>query len=958
MSMHNSARFYRRWITVLSLIVFGACASGPGPEPPQVAWEPRPVNAADLTLRQQIGQLLMLRIEGLYYSGDHSYRKELMGYVRDDEVGGLITYRGSVDGVFTNLQEFQALARVPLLIAADLERGVGQWLNGATMFPSNMAIAATFNEQNAYDQGRITALEARALGIHVTFAPVMDVNNNPQNPIINFRAYSDDPQVVARFGTAFIRGAQEHGLIAAAKHFPGHGNTATDSHTKLSVIPGTEADINAVELPPFQAASDAGVGMMMIANIAVPSLDKNIVPATLSKAITFDLLRGRMGFQGITVTDALEMGAVTGSAWTGEATIQAIAAGNDIILLPLHVAGTIDAIEQAVQDGRLTAERIAESAQRILDLKAKLGLYAERHSLTRDNIRAKVGVSASLATAKRIARESITLIKDETGQIPLRSHSRGTLTHLIVSMDYNVRDQLEPFWLDVDRTFGKRRVTTRFINDELSEARINELLALARKSTRTLVTFLIRIHFNKGESSIDPSHQQLLVALQKADIKPIVITFGSPYLPDFDTTPTYLAGYYYGAVSLRAMADALFGRADISGRLPINLAPEFPRGHGLQRTALSAAFMPGMEAPDFSAAYDALKRGIADKVMPGAQVFIAREGKVLADAAFGRHTYAADAPPVTTRSVYDLASVTKVLVGTTVAMKLVERRYLVLDEPVWHYFPEFTGGGREQVTIRHLLTHSSGLARFYEFWTLGIKPDQVLEHILRSDLDFAPGTQYQYSDLGMILFTALAERVTGRSFEALARRWVFGPLQLSSSTYNPPDNWAKRIVPTEIDNQLRMGLVHGTVHDENTYFMGGVSAHAGVFSTARELARVGAMILDGGMVLGRRVMQEATIGPFLKDQNMPPGAGRALGWQMAYATDHAGEKFSPASFGHTGYTGTSIWIDPELDLVTVLLTNRVHPTRERGGMKAVRLAFHNAVAEAVVNSGPAEVALD
>ncbi len=943
----------RRWTAILTLIVFGACASGPGPdsEPPVVKQFRRPVSVADLTLRQQIAQLIGLRIEGKYYSADHSYRQELTQLVRDEQVGALITYRGSVEGTFANLREFQAMSAVPLLISADFERGVGQQIVGATQFPSNMGIAATFNEQNAYEQGRITALEARALGIHVTYAPVMDVNNNPLNPIINFRAYSDDPGIVARFGTAFIRGAQEHGLIATAKHFPGHGNTGTDSHTSLAIIPGGLAEIEAVELPPFQAASDAGVGMMMVAHIAVPSLDETIQSAVMSAAITRDLLRGKMGFTGITVTDGMEMGGVTEVAWTGEAAIRAIEAGNDMILLPLHPPGTIDAIERAVLGGRISRERIAESAQRILDLKARLGLYEERNTLTRKNFQAKVGTQESLAIARRIAAESITLVKDETGQVPFRLRRNQTLTHLIVSMDHNVREQMAPLWQNIESTLGKQRVTTRFINDDLGTARINELVALARKSTKVLVSFLIRIHMNKGESSIDSSHQRLLDALKKAGIKPIVASFGSPYLPDFDTTPTYLAGYYYGAVSLRAMADALFGRADISGRLPINLTPEFPRGHGLQRTAISAAFTPEKESPDFSAAYDALQRGIADQVMPGAQVFIARQGQVLADTAFGQHTYEADALPVTTASVYDLASVTKVMVGTTVAMKLVELRYLVLDEPVWHYFPEFTGGGKEQVTIRHLLTHSSGLAPFFQFWTLGIEPHEVLETILKADLDFAPGTQYQYSDLGMILFTALAERVTGRSFESLARRWVLGPLQLPSSTYNPPKSWRERIVPTEIDKQLRKGLVHGTVHDENTYFMGGVSAHAGVFSTARELARIGAMILDGGMVMGWRVMREGTIGPFLKDQRLPPGSGRALGWQMATVSDHAGEKFSPATFGHTGYTGTSIWIDPELGLVTVLLTNRVHPTRERGGIKAVRLAFHNAVADALGGAG-------
>lgn len=934
------------------LMLLMACAPGPGSRVVPKHWVTKPINAGDLTLRQQIGQLITLRIEGIYYSGDSKYRQDLIRWVRDDQIGGLIIFRGSVDGTFINLQEFQELAAVPLLIAADYERGVGQQLVGATQFPSNMGIAATFNEDNAYEQGRITALESRAMGIHVTYAPVMDVNNNPLNPIINFRAYSDDPATVARFGSAFIRGAQDHGLIATAKHFPGHGNTATDSHTSLAVIPGDTADFNAIELPPFKAAADAGVGMVMVAHIAVPGLDGVIQPATYSKAITETLLREQLGFDGITVTDGLEMGALTEAAWTGEAAIKAIEAGNDILLLPLFPSATIDAIDRAVRSGRLSRKRIETSAQRILDLKSRLKLYEERGHLTRDNLRAKVGITESLDIASRIAAESITLVKDEPRQIPLRPGRRSTITHLIVSMDHTVREQLRPLWQNIEFTFGKKRVTTRIINEELSSVRIRELVNDAKKSDHVLVSFLIRIHMNKGESSIDSSHQRLLDALKKARIKPIVASFGSPYLPDLSTTPTYLAGYYYGAVSLRAMADALFGRAAITGRLPIDLTKKYPRGHGLQRPALDQAFVPGKKRLDFEEAFAAVKKGIKDKVTPGAQIFIARGDEVLADTAFGYFTYDDGAAPVTTRSLYDLASVTKVFVGGTVAMKLVERRFIVLDEPVWHYFPEFRGERKDQVTIRHLLTHSSGLAPFFQMWKLGIAPDEVLNTVLASELDFEPGTQYQYSDLGMILFAAIAERASDRPFEALARQWVFGPLNLQRTMYNPTDEWLPEIVPTEIDNELRMGLVHGTVHDENTYFMGGVSAHAGAFSTARELARVGAMILRDGLFMGRRVMKPETIAQFITDQNLPEGSGRALAWQMAYSTGHSGEKFSAASFGHTGYTGTSIWIEPETELIVVLLMNRVHPTRERGGHREVRLAFHNAVADAVHGLGP------
>ena len=943
----------RRWLSLVGLtVLLGGCATAPRQPAPPAIWHQEPARAGDLSLRQQVAQLIMVRVEGFYYSADNSYRADVERWVTEDQVGGLITFRGSVDGSFTNLQRFQRLAPLPLLVAADFERGVGQQIEGATMFPSNMAVAATFDEQNAYEQGRVTALEARALGVHVVFAPVMDVNNNPDNPIINFRAYSDDPAIVQRMGAAFIRGAQDHGLVACAKHYPGHGNTATDSHTRLPLIPGSRSELAQTELAPFKAATEAGVKMIMVGHIAVPGLDPSNRPATQSKAITEDLLRGEYGFEGLIVTDGMEMGAITAGQWTGEAAVRSIEAGNDMILLPLYVDQTVDAIVEAVESGRVSRQRIAASVERVLRLKADLGLYQERNNLRRDDIQGRVGLAEFQAAARGIARQSITLVKDDAGLIPLRPERRQSLTHILISTDDDLRDRTLSFWRNVESTYGSRRVKNFFVNDRLSVARIAELVAAARSSRETLVTALVRIHMDKGVSTIDSTHQQLLVALNKADVPFTVVSFGSPYLPSLSVIPAYLCGYGYGEVTMRAMADAVFGRAEISGKLPVALDEEHPRGHGLVRPARTRAFGSVMGSPDFSAAFAVLRGAIGDSIAPGGQVFIAQRGQVLADTAFGRFTYAPDAPLVTTASLYDLASVTKVLVGGTVAMRLVDRRYLVLDEPVWHYLPAFQGGGREQVTIRQLLTHSSGLKPFFQFWKLGLEPEEVLPAIVRSELDFEPGTAYQYSDLGMILFTALAEQVAGKDLARLAQEWVFAPLQLDATGYNPPADWLERIVPTEYDGEIRHAVVRGTVHDENTYFMGGVSAHAGVFSAANQLGKLGMLYLNGGVIYGRRLVREETIAAFTRPQGLPEGSGRALVWQLAASTAHAGDRFSSEAFGHTGFTGTSIWIDPQRELIVVLLTNRVHPTRARGGMRAVRRQFHNAVVQAVDAGSP------
>ncbi|MFC1481031.1 glycoside hydrolase family 3 N-terminal domain-containing protein [Candidatus Neomarinimicrobiota bacterium] len=936
-------------LVVAAVIVFSAgCSSIPQSGETPKGWKIKPVAVDDLTLEQQIGQMIMVRIEGFYYSADNNYRQKLDRWVSDEQIGGLITFRGSVDGTFTNLQEFQRKSLIPLLVAADLERGVGQQVQGATLFPTNMAVAATYDEQYAYEQGRITAQEARALGIHITFAPVMDVNNNPKNPIINFRAFSDDPEMVARLGAAFIRGAQKHGLVACAKHYPGHGNTSTDSHTSLPVIPGDRATLDQMELLPFKTAAEAGVKMMMVGHIAVPGLDESRAPATQSAKITEELLRKEFKFDGVIVTDGMEMTAALNGSWSGEAAIRAVEAGNDMILLPLEVDQTIRAIERAVSSGRISKERIRKSAERILKMKAELGLYEERQSLKRDSIKNSVGLLANLDIANRVVERSITLIKDERQLIPFEIGRQTSVSHILLSMDDDLKERTRPMWSRFKRVVGEDQVETSFVNEELDTEEIRQLVQQAKRSDYTLVSALIRIHMDKGESSIDPSHQALLDALGASGINFAVITFGSPYLPDLKPIPAYLATYGYSAPNMHSAIDAVLGRIPITGKLPISLSDQYPRGHGIQRTYGKRLFGSATHDYDFSAAIRALEQGVIDHVTPGAQVFVSQRGVAVLDTAVGHYTYGTAARPVDKESIYDLASVTKVLVGATIAMKLVEGNYLVLDDYLSNYFPEFTGPLKDSVTVRHLLTHSSGLPAYKQFWELGIAPEEVVPHIIDTDLQFQPGSKYEYSDLGLILFGALAERVTGKSIEELAKEWVFEPLRMENTAYNPPTEWLERIVPTEnYTSGYRSGLAHGSVHDRNTHFLGGVSVHAGVFTTSRQLARIGQLYLNGGLIFGERLFNAATLDAFVTQQKQPEGSGRALLWQMANSTGHSGSQFSPASYGHTGYTGTAIWIDPERELVAVLLTNRVHPSRETEGIKGVRQGFFDGVINTV-----------
>ncbi|MFQ6674673.1 MAG: serine hydrolase domain-containing protein, partial [Fidelibacterota bacterium] len=392
---------------------------------------------------------------------------------------------------------------------------------------------------------------------------------------------------------------------------------------------------------------------------------------------------------------------------------------------------------------------------------------------------------------------------------------------------------------------------------------------------------------------------------------------------------------------------AIFGAAPISGKLPVDLSADLKRGQGIDRVKRKRP-SPSERTFDFSEASAVLDSAIRDSIFPGAQVMVTKAGEVLWSYQTGRQTYDRDSPPVSGNTIYDLASLTKVVATTPVIMKLVEMKLLPLDEPVSHFLPEFSGNGREKVLIRNLLTHSSGLAPYIQFFAEGIPPEEVLPHILRSSLTYPPGDSTAYSDLGMMVLGAVIEKATGKTLDVLSRDWFFRPLDMSLTMYNPGPEYLEDIAPTEVDPVYRRGLVHGVVHDRNAWWLGGVAPHAGLFSTAGDLARYAQMMMDGGFLEGRRYFKRSTVAEFTRRQNIPPGSERAMGWDTPSDTlSSAGDFFSPGSYGHNGFTGTSLWIDPNDRIAVILLTNRVYPTRERGGMYGVRRRFHNAVMKTV-----------
>lgn len=562
----------------------------PEPEVELFAWARETLEG--MTLRQKIGQMIMPIVLGDYAPKGSASHDRIAGLIEDAEVGGVIVSVGSPTDVAVKLNDLQSHARIPLLVGSDLETGPGFRLSGAvhsptnivlggaTQFPNLMALGAAWDAGLAYEMGRITALEARAVGIHLPFAPVLDVNNNPDNPIINVRSFGEDPELVSRLGTAFIRGVQEHGAIATGKHFPGHGDTGVDSHLALPLIEATRARMDSVELAPFQAAVDAGMGAIMTAHISVPSLNRgNSDPATLSTAVMDELLRREMGFDGILVTDAMDMGAIERGWGREEAAVRAVEAGADIILMPPSPQAAIEGILNAVAEGRITEERIDRSVRRLLETKERMGLHVQR-TVSLDRVPEVVGIPAHTEVADRVARESITLLRNEGDLLPLL----GTRNARVISLSYRREaDVLAGRYFNAALRSRYPRLQDVDVYRNTDPAVYDDLLAQARRSSLVVVSLYVTALSYSGTVAIPEETSAFIEALAQARIPHVVISFGNPYLiRDFPGTRSYLLAYSGSAASQRATAAALFGEIPVVGRLPTRIPPLFEIGDGIQ----------------------------------------------------------------------------------------------------------------------------------------------------------------------------------------------------------------------------------------------------------------------------------------------------------------------------------------------------------------------------------------
>ena len=940
----NTSRIFRFSVATLAIFLLVTCTH----QPELVDSSPW-VRATlkKLSLRQKISQMMVYSMSLDYLPAESARWKEIEGLLETDGIGFIHVWGGETASALTLLNQMQSRSMVPIMVQADLEYGLQKRFGAGTQIPWPMALAATGDPNLAFEAGRITAEEGRALGVHLALAPVVDVNNNPDNPIINTRAFSEDPDEVSRYAISFMQGLQSQGMLATAKHYPGHGDTQTDSHISLAKIPSDSARLWNVELKPFQAIIDAGVDLVMVGHLDAGDFQLEPgIPSSLSPYWLQDILRLKQGFKGAIITDAMAMGGITRNFPDRYALVQTIKAGSDIIIQNRNYKGSVDWVEEAVNDGLISESRIDESVVRILTLKQKLGLDKKK-TLSLDDMQSRLGTTHNKRVAQDIMRKAVTLVRDQQNLVPVNL-TDSQHVYIVDIRDWAHDHDQSTVSMELQRALPN---SSSWILDNTDDVfAYDYVLASIPDSAHVIVNIFSRTKMNKDRVLLPPIQSTFVDSLSGKTPHLIVTSFGTPYLiRAFPDIPTYLVTYSNQTEMQRALAGALLGKTDIDGKLPITIPGIAQRGDGLSRiglpfTSVTTHVKPRLQptilqhvAPEDIGAdpgkiMPIVNQALEENAWPGGVLLAAKDGKIFMHEYFGEHTY--DSERHTYRGdIFDLASVTKVIATTSAAMKLYEEGKLNLDTTVVSYLPEFAGPDstidslKQIITVKNLLTHTAGMKPFKKFFRMDAPSREALvDSVLQSELDTIPGTKYRYSDIGLITLGMVIEKLAGADLKTFTDSVIFKPLSMKATGYLPRAR-LDRIVPTEI-SELDSMLVHGFVHDENSHSLGGITGHAGLFSTAMDLARFAQMMLNKGSLGDTVIFKPETIELFTRRANMlDEENSRCLGWDSPHEASSGGVYLSTNSFGHTGFTGTSIWIDPDNQMFVILLTNAVHPKR-------------------------------
>lgn len=900
---------------------------------------------ASLTIREKIGQLFMV---AAYSNKNEAHQQDIETLIKNYNIGGLIFMQGSPYKQAALTNRYQAISKTQLLIGFDGEWGLNMRLDSTYRYPWNMTLGAVRNNELIERMGYRLGQQCKRIGIHINFAPVVDINTNPQNPIIGNRAFGSSKEIVAEKATAFVKGMQGDNVMACAKHFPGHGETYQDSHKTLPLLNLSKERLYQVEFYPFEKLIEAGVGSVMTAHLKVPALeDDEQRPASCSKNIITQLLINDLQFNGLIFTDALNMQGAKNCFAPGNLELEAFLAGNDVLLFSENVPIAMETMSSAYNAGKFSKERLDYSVRKILNAKYWVGLK-NRQVIDLKNINKDLNALQDDLLHRALVEQSITLLQNKDNVYPIADFTQK------IGYVHLGNESGMPFW---------EMLNNYTAVDSISATNDEQL-----KKYPTLIIGYHKIGANPWKSYQMTDDEVFTIQKLAKEHQVILCLFNSPYsllkITEFSELKAVVVAYQNSVFAQEFTAQKLMGALDTYGKLPVKINQTFLEGSGINTFSLSRLSYGLPEEVGMSSLklqkIDSLAQLIIKRRMaPGMQILVARHGKVIYRKSFGYQTYDT-LSKINNNSIYDLASLTKILGGLPVLMKAEEDNIFSLDDNLGSLFPEFQNSNKENLSVKRILSHTGRLKTwipFYKFtldsihkkplnkfyrkvpsdsftiqvakdvYLLSSYKDSILNGIKNSEI--FPTNGYRYSDLFFILTKYFIERKYNTHFDQLTQDWFYKPLGATTLTYNPLSKFdTLRIVPTEVDDYFRFQTIQGYVHDMTTAMMGGVSGHAGLFATSNDVAKVMQMYLQDGYYGGMQYFKKSTIEKFNQRYFSQEGNRRGLGFDKPDINERekaACDCVSDLSFGHSGFTGTYTWADPQSGLVYVFLSNRTYP---------------------------------
>ncbi|MGQ7870095.1 glycoside hydrolase family 3 N-terminal domain-containing protein [Sunxiuqinia sp. sy24] len=934
----------------------------------------------EMNLNEKIGQLFIAQV---YSKEELSDQSPLYEKISKYHIGGLIFMQGTPANQLKITNQLQEHSKIPLLVTMDGEWGPGFRLTGAPKYPVQMALGAIQQDSLIYQMGYEIGCQMKRIGVHVNYAPVADVNSNPANPVINYRSFGEDPEKVAHKTWLYAKGMQDAGVLAIAKHFPGHGDTQTDSHLGMPVIKHDFDRLKQVELYPFKQLIQKGIGGIMTAHLHVEAYDpESGIPASLSKNVTQNKLIDDLGFKGLVITDAMNMHGVSKQFSDGEATVRALLAGNDLLEIVPNLPARIEAVKQAVAEGRLTEEAIEQKCRKVLALKKWLQLDHYQPAQPA-NLEVDYKKPEYQLTKRLLHEQSLTLLKNEGQLLPLQRLDTLEIAAFSIGTDKETHFQrMLANYMKIDFFNLPKNATAEDVKKLKSNLNGYNLIITGIHDMRLSVS---------GNYGLTPVINDVLEALSQRP--QIVVLFGNPYALNYLSKATKAEGilvtYQENRITQELAAQAIFGALNVSGKLPVNVNETFLRDQGTtlkknDRFKYSIPEEVGMSSSFLKSKIDSIVNlGLKEKAYPGCQILIAKEGKIVFHECYGYFTYN-HKRAVQKTDIYDWASLTKITGPLPALIKLHGEKKINLDMPFSFYWPDFRNTNKEHLTSREILAHQARLKSWLPYYENTLRNngklkssifkdhptaafnlrvasrlymnkhyiDEIYSEIRDSEL--LPRKKYTYSGLAFYLFPRVIEDLTGSNYEDYIRSQFYAPLGANSVTYNAYKHFPKeQIVPTEQDDFFRKELLQGFVHDEGASMMGGVSGNAGLFGTATDAAKIMQMYLQYGRFAGQQLLDSSSVREFTRIQFPDNENRRGLGFDKPYIDNHKKKlkdaypavDASPESFGHSGFTGTFAWADPKTKLLFIFFSNRVYPTRANSKLfdLNIRPALHQAI---------------